>query len=96
MKNNTVELDFFGQKLIFKASGDTETNQEVIALVAQKLKQATERAQTLSPHQVAILALLDLAEDYVHTKRKTKKFKFSLDQKTKELMSLVDFKTIQS
>ncbi len=87
-----IEISFLGQKMMFKASGDPEKNTEVLELVTKKLLSAESRAKNLAPHQIAILALLDLAEDYIQAKTNTKKFKLNMDQKSKELFRLINCK----
>lgn len=70
MKAKSVEVSLLGQKITLKSSGDPELIREVLELVSEKIQKIEGRGQAHVPHLVALLALLDLGEDYVQAKRR--------------------------
>src|SRR5690242_10243759 len=88
---NTSEVKLLGQKIVLKSSeADPETVQQVIQLVNNKLGEAENRSKGVVPHQVALLALLDLAEEYVRAKKKTMELKTQLEEKSTRLLNLIE------
>lgn len=94
MKNgnssNTVQLSFMGQKVVLKSEGDPELIQEAVDLATLRLADAETRIKGVAPHHVALLALLDIAEEYVRSKRRSVEHKRKLEKRTTELMGLLD------
>lgn len=91
MNTQSIELKVLGQRIVLKSTGgDPETTQEVIQLVTQKVNEAEERCKSAVPHQVALLALLDLAEQYVQAKRRTLDFKHQVDTKSSQILTLLE------
>ena len=61
-----------GQKIVLKAShGDPDLIREIVDLVSVKLKNAEKRGKGTAAHQVALVALMDLAEEYIRAKHRT-------------------------
>jgi cell division protein ZapA (FtsZ GTPase activity inhibitor) len=86
----TIELRLQGQKIVLKAIGsDAEDVREVVELVKVKIKNAEKRGKSAAGHQVALLALMDLAEDYLKAKRKTAEFKRAVTHKSEQLSMLL-------
>jgi cell division protein ZapA (FtsZ GTPase activity inhibitor) len=87
----TVELKLLGQKLVLRPSEtDPELIKEVIELVTKKVTEAESRTKTAAAHQIALLALLDLAEEYCKAKRRTRDYQRDVEDKTGKLLSLVE------
>jgi len=89
-KPQTLELDFLGQKVILKSEGDPEIVQEAIDVASLRLKDVARRTPGAASHQVALLALLDLAEEYVRSKRRAFDHKKKLEKRAQDLIHLVD------
>ena len=90
-KASTIEVKLLGQRIVLKSSElDPEVIRQVLQLVTLKLSEAEGRSRGAAPHQVALLALLDLAEEYVKAKKRTLDFKQQLDDKSSKLLSLVE------
>lgn len=70
-RTQTIELSLMGQKIILKTSADPERVEEVTNLVKSRLEAASERMKTNAPHLAAVLALFDLAEEYIDAKKRT-------------------------
>ena len=66
-----VEMDILGERLLIRASEDPSLVGEVAELVKLRLQEASRRlAGTPQKNRVLLLALLDLAEEYVKSKRR--------------------------
>lgn len=95
MANRSIEFDFLGEKISLKVPAPSEGSSsdilnEVIALAQYKIKDAQKRARGAASHKIVLLALLDLAEDYVQSKTKTTEFKREVSQKSQTLIQLLD------
>lgn len=91
IKTYTTEVKLLGQKIVLKSSEtDPDTIHEVVQLVTLKLAEAELRSKGAAPHQVALVALLDLAEEYVKAKKRTLEFKQQVDDKSTQLLDLVE------
>jgi len=82
---NQIEIDFMGQKISLKTQGDPEIIKEVVELVSLKLEDVRVRSKSSVPHQVALLALLELSEEYVKAKKKFSDHKKKLEDKTSKM-----------
>jgi cell division protein ZapA (FtsZ GTPase activity inhibitor) len=90
-KPQSVEIKLAGQKIVLKASeADPELVREIVELVSVKIKNAEKRGKGNSPHQVALVALLDLAEEYIKAKRRTFAFKREMNDRSENLMKILD------
>lgn len=90
MEKQTVETEFLGQKLVLKTEGDPSFVQEVVDLASLKVKEAEGRAKGAAPHQVALLAVMDLAEDYLRAKKKATDYRSELGEKASHLLQLIE------
>jgi cell division protein ZapA (FtsZ GTPase activity inhibitor) len=83
----TAEIRLLGQRIPLKTTdNDPEFTAEVIELVSNRLE-AVEKRLTgqKSRHQVTLLALLDLAEEYVRAKKRTAQYKSEIEARAAEL-----------
>ncbi len=80
-----------GQKIALKAKDtDPDTAQEVMKIVQKMLKRSEKRLRTGSAHQVAHLALVDLAEKYVSSRDKTLALKADMVETSERIFQIVD------
>ena len=84
------QVSLLGEKITLKTAGDPEHVREVIGLVNERIAAAEKRIKTGAPHHVALLALLDLAEEYVQAKKRAGFHKKDLDDKSRELVGLIE------
>jgi cell division protein ZapA (FtsZ GTPase activity inhibitor) len=68
----------------------SEHLKEVAALVNRHLKHVQDKTKSNIPHHVALLALMDLAEEYLAAKKRTLAYKQDLSQKAQEIISSLD------
>lgn len=89
----TVEIELLGQKIVLKSSGeDPELIREVVALASERLKIARQRSGkgAVAPHHVALLALLDMAEEYVRARKRSGEYRKAVLEKSERLKSLIE------
>lgn len=84
-----VELKILGQKVNLKTEGDPEVVREVMALAQERLTAAESNAKGAAPHQIAILALLDITEAYVQARGHFVDQKRTFNIKSSELLNLI-------
>ncbi|MEK6704635.1 MAG: cell division protein ZapA [Bdellovibrionota bacterium] len=90
-RNSAAIINFCGQKITFKSSeADPAIVDEIVKLVSAHLKNAELRSKGGVPHQVALLALLDLAEEYVMARHKIEGYQHKLVERCIKLVNLVD------
>jgi cell division protein ZapA (FtsZ GTPase activity inhibitor) len=86
----TVQIDLMGQKISVRATeADPAFVQEVVDLVTSKVEGAEKRVKGSSHNQVLLLALLDMAEEYLKAKQRTFEFHAQMDEKSRKLMDLI-------
>jgi len=90
-KKHSAEIRLLGQRIAIKSKEtDPELVDEVVELVARLIRNAEMRSKSAAAHQVAILALLDLAEEYVQAKRRTVQYKKQVDSRQMELLEMIE------
>ncbi len=92
MKAQSIEIRLLGQRIALKtAEGDPEQIQQVVDLVTSLLKQAEGRSPKGSaPHHVTLVALMDLASEYVKAKKRTIELKNRVEEKSQKLLGLLE------
>jgi hypothetical protein len=90
----TLEFDLLGEKLQVTASEDPEIVNEVAALVKLRLQESRRRLSQKNAQparqNVLLLALLDLAEEYVKSKRRTLVHRSKIGSKLVEIRAMLD------
>jgi hypothetical protein len=91
-KSGQIELALFGQKIVLKhRAQDPELAAAAAGLVTQKVKDAQSRVgKGSAPHHIAVIALLDLAAEYLQAKSRTEELLRDFDAKSGELKRLID------
>lgn len=88
MKNpTTVELRVLNQKISLRTTdNDPEFTAEVVDLVSSLIEKSEKRMTTNKvPSQVMLLALLELAEEYVRAKKRTTDYKSEIARRAQEV-----------
>jgi hypothetical protein len=92
-KAKSLELKLCGQRILIKASEiDPELSEQVMELVSRKIEEAEERtsSRTVAAHQVVLLALLDVAKEYIQAKQRTVEFKKKISAKSTHVLGLIE------
>jgi hypothetical protein len=94
--NAPTEIRLLGQKISLKINSksnepDPHLVQDILELVSKKLQDAETKSKSgQAPHQIALLALLDLAEEYVRAKRRTLEYQSAVIEKSERLRGLLE------
>jgi hypothetical protein len=83
------EVQLLGQKITLKALGETAEAEAVLKLVNDRLKSAEHRNRDRVPHHVVLLALLDIAEDYVRAKTAMSTHQQAVQKKTGQILEIL-------
>lgn len=91
---SSIELDLLGEKLLVRASEDPDFVNEVAELVKLRLQEAGRRLSQKearpSRQNVLLLALLELAEEYVKSKRRSLVHRSKIGSKIAEIRTMLD------
>ncbi len=68
-KKNKITVEILGESYALKCDGDIEQVMKVAALVDSQMKSVVRQNGKLSPVKVAVLAALNLAEEYAQLER---------------------------
>lgn len=80
---NRSEITLKGQKIPLKSSNSSE--EDVIRLAQTLITNAEKRMKHAAPHQIAIIALLELADEYLKAKHGTQAWKQKIHRATEKL-----------
>ena len=87
----TFELRLMGQKISLKTQGDPDKTRAVLELVGVRIAAVEKRVKhTTQPAHVALLALLDIAQEYVQSKERVGLYKDQIAKKSKRLVELLE------
>lgn len=89
MERQDIQFEFLGQKVGLKSSGDPNQVDEAVRLATTKLEEVRSRNKKAAPHQIALIALLELAEQYVDAKVKVSAFQKEIQEKTERIHRLI-------
>ncbi len=81
----TVELFLLGQRVYLRTSLSEETVKEIETLLRQKEREILQKRPFLPPMKVALLMLLQIAEDYVKIEKEIKLFREAVLDKVSRL-----------
>ena len=89
----TIEIRVLGQKTVLRAAdGDPERVKAVAEMVSRLIRSAEKRAPkgTIAPHQVLLLALMDLGEEYLSSRDRVGALLEEVGRKTTRLVEIVE------
>jgi hypothetical protein len=88
----TAEIRLLGERITLRTTdNDPEFTAEVVELVSSRLEAAEKRIKgEKSKYQVTLIALLDLAEEYVRAKKRTADFKAEIERRSDELLNQIE------
>mgnify|MGYP000851945709 CR=1 FL=1 len=86
MDKNTVKVNIYGSEYVIKGDADTGHIEEISQFVDQKMKEINKSGAIKSPLKVAILAALNIADEYFKTRNEQKKQIASYEARTQKLL----------
>ncbi len=81
------EFQVLGQKIVMQTQAEADLALKAIELVEKKVAALAERTENLSPHQVAVLALLEMAGDLIKDRAAMDQYRHELDMRCTTLLT---------
>ena len=88
----TFEVQLAGLRVPLRSTGpDTELAREVARLVSERIAEAEKRIKAgAAAHQVALLALMDLGEEYLLARKRTEEFRKTVEDQSRALVERIE------
>jgi len=86
----THEVSILNQKFILKSDADERYVQKVADYLNKKIHDIMHNSKSVSTLNVALLAALNVADDFFRMREKNKESHHSVEQKIKELVSFIE------
>jgi len=78
-----------GERISLRSNIQGHQLEAAIELASKKLHEAESRLGKAAPYKVAVIALLDMAEDYLRAKKRTAEHFETIEKKSQSLFELV-------
>lgn len=85
MVKKRIEVEIFGQRYPLRSEAPEEYVREVAQFVDRTMKRVAERAGPISSLQVAVLAALYIADEYIRGEREREELKKRLKEQVERL-----------
>jgi cell division protein ZapA len=85
-----VRVEILGREYMVKSDEGEERVKKIAEYVNQKVKEISESTQTVSTLNAAILAALNIANDYFQILEEKKIYREDLDSKTERLIARIN------
>ena len=89
---NLVRVEILGREYNVRSDEGEERVKKIAEYVGQKIKEITEGTKTLSTINVAILAALNIADDYFRALEDQNHFTRTVKNKSVQLIAMIDSK----
>lgn len=86
----TFEVTLLNQKFNLKTDNDPKYVQRVSDYVNKKIFEVQEKTKSVSSLNVALLAALNIADDFFKIKESNKELKQEAGKKVKEIVNFID------
>ncbi len=85
-----VEVNIFGHDYTVKTDADSEYIQKIASYVDEKMDEIVRNTKTVSTLNVAILAALNIADDFFKEVRKREELISEVEHRSEELVKTID------
>lgn len=89
---NRVRVNIYGEEYTIRSEGDEEYIRQVAGYVDRKMREIADKAPNKSHARVAILAALNITDEYFAERDKEKKGLLNLEERASSIISLLDEK----
>lgn len=86
----SIEVNIFGHDYTVKTDADTEYIQEIASYVDEKMGEIVRNTKTVSTLNVAILAALNIADDFFKEVKKREKLMAEVEHRSEEIVKTID------
>ena len=87
---NLVRVEILGREYVVKSDEGEERVKKIAAYVNQKIKEISESTQTVSTLNAAILAAMNIANDYFQVMEAKKTYRQDYESKAEHLIAMID------
>jgi cell division protein ZapA len=87
---NRVRVNIYGEEYTIRSDGDLEYIREVAEYVDRKMREISEKTANKSPSRVAILAALNIADEYFVEKNREKQDLSVIEKRTSDFLTMLD------
>ena len=88
--DDKVEVEIYGQSYSLKGEGNREYINRLASYVDKKMKEVTQRTPTVDSLKVAILAALNIADEYLQIQDKDDDYVGQIAEKTEALAEMLE------
>lgn len=92
MKEHSVEIKVFGQTYTVKTDAEETHIQQVAQCVNEKIDEVLKKTRSVSSLNVAILAALNIADDFLKERERRIALLREVGMKSKDLVERIDMK----
>jgi cell division protein ZapA len=89
-QDDTIDVEIFGQSYKIRGDANREHIEKIARYVDQKMREIAETTSTIDTLKVAILASLNIADEYLQLKKKNTKIEEKARKKVEEYQSSLD------
>ena len=89
---NLIRVEILGREYTVKSDEGEEKVKDIAAYVNRKINEVSESSQTVSTLNLAILAALNIANDYFNAVEGQKNFWQSIEGRSGRLIAMIDSK----
>jgi cell division protein ZapA (FtsZ GTPase activity inhibitor) len=89
-RKRSMNLELHGQRLTVLSDTDEERVRDVVDFVNRKLEEAKESARRAPPDQIALLALLNVAEELFRERQSTAALRRRVRERSVKLLGAID------
>jgi cell division protein ZapA len=87
---NLVRVEILGREYVVKSDEGEERVKKIAAYVNQKIKEISESTKTVSTLNAAILAAMNIANDYYQIMEEKKDYRQDYVSKAEHLIAMID------
>lgn len=88
-----VEISIMGQKIIVRSDSNEEYVREIAHYVEKKVKEVMESSRSVASLNVAILAAMNIADDYMKYKQQKEVQWQDAERKIQHVLELIEVQT---
>lgn len=88
-----VEISIMGQKIIVRSDSNEEYIREIAHYVEKKVKEVMESSRSVASLNVAILAAMNIADDYMKYKQQKEVQWQDAERKIQHVLELIEVQT---
>ena len=90
MNDNLTQVDIYGQQYTLRGTGDPQYIKSLAKYVDSKMKEVSEGTPTVDSLKVAVLAAVNIADEFFQLKLEWEKLQDTISQKTENIAEILD------